>query len=329
LIEKGNPDVRLRRLRRSETIRRLVNETDLQASRLVAPIFVRFGANVVEPIEAMPGVHRYSVDQLGSYVNRLWEAGVRAVLLFGIPESKDELGTQAYSSDGLVPRATAEIKSRFPSMAVAADVCLCEYTSHGHCGVLKGGEVDNDNTIPLLAKAAVEYARAGADIVAPSAMMDRQVAAIRTALDDSGLPETIVMGYSAKFASSFYGPFREAAGSTPSFGDRRAYQRNGANSREAMREIEGDVAEGADVIMVKPALPYLDVIAEARSRFDLPIAAYNVSGEYSMIKAASLNGWLDERRAAMEVLTSIRRAGADIIITYFAEQAANWLKETS
>jgi porphobilinogen synthase len=329
LIEKDNPDVRLRRLRRSETIRRLVNETDLQASRLVAPIFVRFGANVVEPIEAMPGVHRYSVDQLGSYVNRLWEAGVRAVLLFGIPESKDELGTQAYSSDGLVPRATAAIKSSFPSMAVAADVCLCEYTSHGHCGVLKGGEVDNDNTIPLLAKAAVEYARAGADIVAPSAMMDRQVAAIRTALDDSGQTETIVMGYSAKFASSFYGPFREAAGSTPSFGDRRAYQMNGANSREAMREIEGDVAEGADVIMVKPALPYLDVIADARSRFDLPIAAYNVSGEYSMIKAASLNGWLDERRAAMEVLTSIRRAGADIIITYFAEQAANWLKETS
>jgi porphobilinogen synthase len=214
-------------------------------------------------------------------------------------------------------------------MAVTADVCLCEYTSHGHCGVLKGGEVDNDETLPLLAKAAVEYARAGADIVAPSAMMDGQVAEIRTALDGSGFPETIVMGYSAKFASSFYGPFREAAGSTPSFGDRRAYQMNGANSREAMREIEEDVGEGADLIMVKPALPYLDIIAEARSRFDLPIVAYNVSGEYSMIKAAALNGWLDERRAAMEVLTSIRRAGADIIITYFAEQAANWLKETS
>ena len=213
-------------------------------------------------------------------------------------------------------------------MAVAADVCLCEYTSHGHCGVLKGAEVDNDKTLPLLARAAVEYALAGAEIVAPSAMMDGQVAAIRTALDEADLSETIVMGYSAKFASSFYGPFREAAGSTPSFGDRRAYQMNGGNMREAIREIEADVSEGADMIMVKPTLPYLDVIAKARSRFDLPIAAYNVSGEYSMIKAAGLNGWLDERRAAMEVLTSIRRAGADIIITYFAEQAANWLGET-
>jgi porphobilinogen synthase len=329
LIEKKNQGVRLRRLRRSDTIRRLATETDLQASRLVAPIFVRYGEKVVEPIAAMPGVNRYSVDQLGGYVNRLWEAGIRTVLLFGIPESKDELGTQAYSNVGLVPKAITEIKRRLPSMAVAADVCLCEYTSHGHCGVLTGGEVDNDKTLPLLAKAAVEYASAGAEIVAPSAMMDRQVAAIRSALDDSNLSETLVMGYSAKFASSFYGPFREAAGSTPSFGDRRSYQMNGANSREAMREIEEDVSEGADMIMVKPALAYLDVIARARAKFEMPIAAYSVSGEYSMIKAASLNGWLDERRAAMEVLTSIRRAGADIIITYFAEQAANWLGEAT
>jgi porphobilinogen synthase len=227
-----------------------------------------------------------------------------------------------------VPQAITAIKKSTPSMLVAADVCLCEYTSHGHCGLIKDGRIDNDATLPLLGKAAVAYARAGADIVAPSGMMDRQVAALRTALDDSGSPETLVMGYSAKFASSFYGPFREAAGSAPAFGDRRTYQMSGANSREALREIELDVKEGADMIMVKPALAYLDVIARARSRFDLPLAAYNVSGEYSMIKAASLNGWLDEKSAAMEVLTSIRRAGADMIITYFAEQAANWIGET-
>lgn len=329
MIEHGGEGVRLRRLRRSESVRRLVNETDLQVSRLVAPIFVRYGENVFEPVEAMPGVYRYSVDRLGDYVNRLWELGIHTVLLFGVPETKDEMGSQAYSGDGIVPKAISEIKRKNPSALVIADVCLCEYTSHGHCGVLKDGRVDNDLTLPLLAKAAVEYARAGADIVAPSAMMDKQVGAIRTALDDSGFQETLVMGYSAKFASSFYGPFREAAGSTPSFGDRRAYQMNGANRREAMREIEGDVDEGADIIMVKPALPYLDVIAEARSRFDLPIAAYNVSGEYSMIKAASQRGWLDEKRAAMEVLTAIRRAGADILVTYYAEQAAGWLRETS
>jgi len=329
MIDIERPGTRLRRLRRSESIRRLVNETDLHPSKLIAPVFVRHGEKVVEPIESMPGVNRYSVDEVGSYVGRLWDAGIRGVLLFGIPGSKDEMGSQAYSSDGVVPRATAEIKANIPSVLVVADVCLCEYTSHGHCGVVKEGQVDNDATVPLLAKAAVEYARAGAEVVAPSAMMDHQVAAIRTALDDSGHRETVVMGYSAKFASSFYGPFREAAGSTPAFGDRRAYQMSGANSREALREIQGDVDEGADIIMVKPALPYLDIITKARSRFNLPIAAYSVSGEYSMIKAASINGWLNERSAAMEALTSIRRAGADIIITYFAEQAANWLKEAS
>lgn len=317
--------VRLRRLRKSETIRHLVKETTLDASCFVAPVFVRYGKNIVEPIGAMPGVNRYSVDQLGSYVARLSDAGIRAVLLFGIPESKDESGSEAYSSDGIVPRAISEIKDAVPSMLVAADVCMCEYTSHGHCGVVQqNGQVDNDATLPLLSKAAVEYARAGADIVAPSAMMDFQVAAIRSALEEAHLDETLVMGYSAKFASSFYGPFREAAGSAPSFGDRRSYQMSPGNPREAMREIEKDVNEGADIIMVKPALPYLDIINRARSRFDLPIVAYNVSGEYSMIKAAGANGWIDEKRAAMEVLTSIRRAGADIIITYFAEQAAKW-----
>lgn len=308
-------------------MRRLLAETELRPSRLVAPIFVRHGTNVVEPIEAMPGVNRYSVDRLGGYVTRLWDAGVRAVLLFGLPESKDELGTEAYSSEGIVPQAIAEIKRSVSPMLVAADVCLCEYTSHGHCGVIRNGTVDNDETLPLLGRAAVEYAKAGADIVAPSAMMDRQVAALREALTDSGYHETLVMGYSAKYASSFYGPFREAAGSTPAFGDRRAYQMNPANSREALREIEQDVKEGADVIMVKPALAYLDVISKARSRFDLPLAAYNVSGEYSMIRAAGRNGWIDEKSVALEVLTAIRRAGADMIITYFAEEAANWIRE--
>ncbi len=325
--ERREAEVRLRRLRKTEPIRRLVSETALTASNFMAPAFVRYGSGVAEPVEAMPGVNRYSVDRVGGFVTRLDEAKIPAVLLFGIPESKDEVGSGAYASEGVVPRAIAEIKKATPSMVVAADVCLCEYTSHGHCGVLKEGKVDNDATLPLLAKAAVEYARAGADIVAPSAMMDFQVAAIRSALEDARLGETLVMGYSAKFASAFYGPFREAAGSAPSFGDRKAYQMDPANSRQAMREIEKDVQEGADIVMVKPALSYLDIIAKARSRFDLPIAAYSVSGEYSAIKAAAMNGWVDERAMAMEVLTSIKRAGADVIITYFAEAAAGWLRE--
>jgi porphobilinogen synthase len=316
---------RLRRLRGSESLRRMVRETELAVSNLVAPIFVRHGAKVVEPIPSMPGVSRYSTDELLDYLERLVDVGIPAVLLFGIPLSKDEMGTEAYSSTGIIPLAIREAKRRFPRLIVAADVCLCEYTSHGHCGVVENGRVDNEKTVLLLAKAALEYAKAGADMVAPSAMMDGQVRAIRTLLDDSGFRDTLVMGYSAKYASCLYGPFREAAGSSPSFGDRQGYQMDPANSREAMREIEADVREGADVIMVKPALAYLDVIAKARSRFDLPLAAYSVSGEYSMIKAASANGWLDEKRAAMEVLTSIKRAGADVIITYFAEQAADWL----
>ncbi len=281
----------------------------------------------MEPIDAMPGVNRYSVDRLPNYVGRLTESGVNSVLFFGIPSAKDEMGTQAYSPSGVVPKAIREVKKRFPDLVVMADVCLCEYTSHGHCGVVQNGTVDNDRTLALLARSAAEYAKAGADVVAPSAMMDGQVGSIRSALENSGHADTLVMGYSAKFASSFYGPFREAAYSAPSFGDRRTYQMDGANSREAMREIDADIREGADIVMVKPALAYLDVLSRARSRFDLPIAAYNVSGEYSMVKAAAAKGWIDEKRAALEILTSIKRAGADVIITYFAEQAANWLRE--
>jgi len=318
---------RLRRLRRTEAIREMLKESRVHASNLMAPVFVKDGTHVVEPVEAMPGINRYSVDTLSEYVGRLVDEGVRSVLLFGIPESKDESGSGAYSSDGVVPRAIAELKSHFDSLVVAADVCLCEYTSHGHCGVLDGGGVSNELTLPPLAKAALQYARAGADIVCPSAMMDGQVLAIRKALDDSSYEERLVMGYSAKYASSFYGPFRDAAKSAPAFGDRKAYQMSPANSREAMREIDSDIREGADIIMVKPALAYLDVICSARARYDVPLAAYSVSGEYSMIKAASAKGWIDEKGAAMEVATSIRRAGADIIITYFAEQLAVWLRE--
>jgi len=320
-------DERLRRLRRTEPIREMLKESRVHVSNLMAPVFVRDGEGVAEPVEAMPGINRFSVDKVSDYVGRLTEEGVRSVLLFGIPGSKDEAGSQAYSKDGVVPRAIRELKSQFRSLVVAADVCLCEYTSHGHCGVVVDGSVNNAMTLPLLAKAALEYAGAGADMVCPSAMMDGQVLAIRKALDGSSYEERLVVGYSAKYASSFYGPFREAAKSAPAFGDRKGYQMNPANSREAMREIDSDIREGADMIMVKPALAYLDVISKARSRYDIPLAAYSVSGEYSMIKAASANGWLDEKSAAMEVATSIKRAGADIIITYFAEQLATWLRE--
>ena len=322
------PEERLRRLRRTEALRELLRETKVDPSSLMAPIFVRDGVGVVEAVEAMPGVNRFSVDTVSEYVGRLVEEGVRSVLLFGIPRKKDEAGSQAYAPDGVVARAVRELKSHF-DIVVAADVCLCEYTSHGHCGVVQGNGVSNDLTLPLLTKAALCYAEAGADILAPSAAMDRQVMAIRSGMDASSYEDRLVMGYSAKFSSSFYGPFREAARSAPAFGDRKGYQISPANSREAMREIDSEVKEGADIVMVKPALPYLDVISKARARYDLPLAAYSVSGEYSMIKAASANGWLDEKSAAMEVATSIRRAGADIIITYFAEQLAIWLKEGS
>ena len=318
---------RLRKSRRTDSLRRIFRETRIHPDNLMAPIFVIDRSDSVEPVQSMPGVDRYSVDRLPEYVSRLRSAGIRSVLLFGVPASKDEAGTGAYSNSGVIPRAVRQLRDNFEDLVIATDVCLCEYTSHGHCGVLANGEVDNDGTLPLLAKAALQYATAGADMVAPSAMMDGQVHAIREALDHSGLNSTIVMGYSAKYASAFYGPFRFAAESKPAFGDRRAYQMDVANSREAMREIEGDVKEGADVIMVKPALAYLDVISKARARFDMPLAAYNVSGEYSMIKAASMNGWLDEKSTVYEVLTSIKRAGADLIITYFAEQGAKWARE--
>jgi porphobilinogen synthase len=327
LEERLRSERRLRRLRSSEEVRALVRESRVHPSSLVAPIFVKEGAGIVEPIDAMPGVNRYSVDRLSDRVASLAASDVRSVLLFGLPSLKDELGSSGYSPEGVIPAAIREIKRQHPRTIVMADVCLCEYTSHGHCGVVRGGTVDNDLTLPLLTRAAVEYARAGADVVAPSAMMDGQVGAIRTGLEDAGLDDRIVMGYSAKYASSFFGPFREAAGSKPAFGDRRAYQMDPSNAREALKEIEEDIEEGADIVMVKPALAYLDVITRARSRFDVPIAAYSVSGEYSMVRAAAMNGWLDEARVAQEILTAIKRAGADIIITYFAEQVAGWLTQ--
>jgi porphobilinogen synthase len=305
----------------------VLRETRLHPEMLVAPMFVVEGKGRRVDIDTMPGVSRYSIDEMAKHAARLFSLGIRSFMLFGIPDQKDELGTGAYVAGGLIPRAVEGLKAAVPESVVMADVCLCEYTSHGHCGVVTDGKVDNDETLGLLARAAVEYARAGADVVAPSAMMDGQVLAIRRALEQTGMDDTIVMGYSAKFASTFYRPFRSAADSAPAFGDRLSYQMQPANRREAMREIEADIVEGADMVMVKPAMAYLDVIAEARRRFNLPLAAYNVSGEYSMLKAAAMNGWLDEKTAVYEVLTGIRRAGADLIITYFAEQAARWLRE--
>jgi porphobilinogen synthase len=317
---------RLRRLRKSESIRSLVEEVNLSLNNLMIPVFVQDGIEKPQPIESMPGIFRYPLHQINSYVGRLRAYGIRSFLIFGIPEHKDELGTGAYSENNIIVRAIDVIKKEYSEVTLAADVCLCEYTEHGHCGIIENGEVDNDATLPLLSKAAVSYAQAGADIVAPSAMMDFQVRSIRYALEDAGLKNTLIMAYSAKFASSFYGPFREAAKSKPAFGDRSGYQLDFCNAKQAMREIQQDIKEGADIIMVKPALAYLDIISRASRRFVLPIAAYNVSGEYSMIKAASLNGWIDEQKAVFETVTAIRRAGADVIITYFAEQIAKWSK---
>jgi porphobilinogen synthase len=327
LEEKPRVGSRLRRLRKDEPMRRLLRETRLGPEMLVAPIFVTDGTNSEEAIEAMPGVSRHSVGALASYAERLVGLGIGSVILFGVPGHKDEEGTGAYSSGGLIPSAVRALRRACPELVVMADVCLCEYTTHGHCGVLRGDEVDNDRTLPLLSRAAVEYARAGAAVVAPSAMMDGQVESIRRGLEQAGLDDTVVMGYSAKFASTFYGPFRGAAGSAPAFGDRLGYQMQPSNGREAMREIRADVEEGADIVMVKPALAYLDVLGEARRKFDLPLAAYNVSGEYSMVKAAARLGWLNEKAAVKEILTGIRRAGADLIITYHAEDAARWMRE--
>ncbi|HEY1014473.1 MAG TPA: porphobilinogen synthase [Herpetosiphonaceae bacterium] len=324
-------NLRPRRLRATPTLRRMVRETTLGADNLIAPLFIAQGEGVRRPIGSMPGHAQLSVDQLAGEIDEIAALGVPAVLLFGIPAHKDAEGSGAWDPAGPVPAAIRAIKERAPQLAVIADVCLCEYTDHGHCGLLLGeGEaatVDNDRTLALLARAAVAYADAGADIVAPSAMMDGQIRALRGALNASGHQGTPILSYAAKFASAFYGPFREAAESTPKFGDRRSYQMDPANGREALRETEIDVAEGADMLMVKPAGAYLDVIRAVRERWELPLAAYQVSGEFAMIKAAAQNGWIDERRAALESLVAIRRAGADLIISYYAKDAARWLRE--
>jgi len=321
------PFARMRRLRRTAALRSLIRETRLSPAEFVYPLFVVHGRDVREEIPSMPGQHHLSLDRLAAEADELRALGVRAVLLFGLPAAKDEAGSEAYAGAGIVQQAVRALKSADPSLVVITDVCLCEYTSHGHCGIVIDGEVDNDRSLELLARTAVSHARAGADLVAPSDMMDGRVAAIRSALDGDGFAQTPIMAYSAKYASAFYGPFREAAESAPQFGDRRGYQMDPPNAREALREIEADIAEGADIVMVKPALPYLDVLALARQRFDLPLAAYNVSGEYAMLHAAARNGWLNLRGAALEALTAIKRAGADIIITYHAKEAARWLQD--
>jgi porphobilinogen synthase len=321
------PEYRPRRFRRTENLRRMVRETTLTVDQLVYPLFVLPGKGIKNPIQSMPGVYQFSVDRLMDEVATVVRLKLPGVLLFGLPQSKDAEGSEAHSDHGAVQKATRAIKEAYPELVVITDVCLCEYTSHGHCGLLQGQEVDNDLTLEILAKVALSHARSGADIVAPSDMMDGRVRAIRQALDENGHAEIGILSYAAKYCSGFYGPFREAADSAPKFGDRRAYQMDMANTDEALREIAMDIEEGADMVMVKPALSYLDIIRRAKDRFDWPVAAYNVSGEYSMIKAAAAQGWLDEKRVMMEVLFSIRRAGADLILTYFAKEAAKVLLE--
>jgi porphobilinogen synthase len=319
------PATRLRRLRRTSRLRSLVRETRLDLDDFVMPLFVCPGEGVVHRLEGLPGIAQRSVDSVVEETDTLVALGVSAVLLFGIPEEKDEDASGAYDEDGIVQRALRELRMRFPELVLATDVCLCEYTSHGHCGVVRGDEIDNDASLELLARTAMSHAAAGADTVCPSDMMDGRVGAIRAALDDSGFEQIPVVSYAAKYASAFYGPFREAAESTPAFGDRRGYQLDPANVREALRECELDVQEGADALIVKPALPYLDVLRAVRERFELPVGAYNVSGEYAMLKAAAQSGWLDERQAALESLTAIKRAGADFIVSYWTKELAEWL----
>ncbi len=319
------PQVRLRRLRSTATLRSAVRESHIRLEKLIYPLFVVEGKQVQRPIKSMPGIYQQSVDVMLKEVDEVASAGLKSLILFGIPEDKDSEATGAWSTDGIVQQATRAIKQRFPELIVVADTCLCEYMSHGHCGIVSDGQILNDPSLAVLAKTAVSQAAAGADIIAPSDMMDGRIAAIREALDTAGFENTPIMAYSAKFASAFYGPFREAAQSAPQFGDRTTYQMDPANSREALREIELDISEGADIVMVKPALPYLDLISQARALTKLPIAAYNVSGEYCMVKAAAANGWIDERRVVLEILTGIVRAGADLIITYHARDVARWL----
>jgi len=316
-----------RRLRVSETMRSLVRETHIQVDNLVYPIFVIEGENIKNPVDSMPGIYQYSIDRLEEELIRIDEAGVKSILIFGIPKEKDEFGSGAYDPDGITQRAIRFIKSKYPNMLVIADVCLCEYTSHGHCGLIEEGHILNDETLPLLAKMSVSLCQAGADVIAPSDMMDGRIEYIRESLDAHHFINVPIMAYSAKYASGFYAPFRDAAHSAPCFGDRKTYQMDYANGKEAIREMEEDINEGADIVMVKPALAYLDVIKEASQLFTCPIAAYNVSGEYAMVKAAAQNGWIDEKRIVMENMIAMKRAGASILITYHALDVAHWLKE--
>ena len=316
---------RFRRLRRDERIRAVMQETRLHPKDFIYPIFVIEGENVRNPADSMPGVFQYSIDCLDEILDRVKEARIGGVMLFGIPACKDPQGSQAYARDGVTQRAVRHIREKYPEIYIVVDVCLCEYTSHGHCGMVRGEEILNDETLPYLVKMAVSLVEAGADMVAPSDMMDGRVAAIREGLDRAGFTQTPIMAYSAKFASAYYGPFRDAAQSAPGFGDRRSYQMDFANGREALREIRADIEEGADIVMVKPALAYLDVLKEAALTFDMPLAVYNVSGEYAMVKAAAERGWIDERRIVLENLTAMKRAGAKIIITYHALDAVKWL----
>ncbi|MCH7827277.1 MAG: porphobilinogen synthase [Bacteroidetes bacterium] len=319
------PTKRLRRLRYNPIIRDMVRETSLSKNDLIYPLFVIHGENVKNPVKSMPGVFQFSIDNLIKECEELVVLGVPAIILFGIPEHKDEKGSEAYDDNGIIQRAVREIKAKIKNLLIITDVCLCEYTSHGHCGVLDGEEILNDETVSLLAKESVSHAQAGADIIAPSDMMDGRVLAIRKALDYKGFTKIPIMSYSAKYSSGYYGPFRDAAGSSPSFGDRRSHQMDIANGDEAIREIESDIDEGADIVMVKPAGPYLDIIRRVKEKFGMPTAAYQVSGEYSMIKAAGINGWIDEERVMIESLIAIKRAGADMILTYFAKDVAKYL----
>ena len=321
------PELRLRRLRDRHQLRTLVRETRVSASQFIYPLFVTHGHGRRDPIEPMPGCYHLSLDMLAEEVGEAHELGIPGVLLFGLPAEKDPVGSEAYDPEGIIQEAIRVIKRDVPDMLVITDVCLCEYTDHGHCGIVDKGHVDNDASLELLARAALAQVQAGSDLVAPSAMMDGQVRAIRDSLNDHGYTDVPIMGYAAKYASAFYGPFRVAADSTPQFGDRRGYQMDPANRRMAMREIESDIAEGADIVMVKPALAYLDVIKQARDQFDHPLAAYNVSGEYSMVKAAGSQGWIDEKMVTLELLTAIKRAGADMILSYHAKEVARWLRE--
>jgi len=318
---------RHRRLRKNPGIRNLIRETHLHVHDLIYPLFVSYGKGVRKEVDSMPGVYQLSLDQLENEIQEIVDLGIQGVILFGIPEIKDPQGSGAYDEEGIVQQATRLIKEKAPNLLVIADTCLCEYTDHGHCGVVREDKVLNDPSLDLHARTAISQARAGADIIAPSNMMDGFVAAIRHGLDKAGFKETPIMAYSVKYASAFYGPFRDAADSAPQFGDRKTYQMDPANGREALREAYSDVVEGADIIMVKPALAYMDIIYQLKDQFRLPVAAYNVSGEYAMVKAAAKNGWIDEKAVVMEMLTGMKRAGADIILTYFAKDAAKWLKE--